>query len=387
MLCVLGSNHQGTALSFARRFHSLRTPAPVASQELDAIVARLDRWTVSPEPAIHSAAVGEDADGERFLRVAGQTFATLGSRSQAENAAKRGALLLNGDVVETSRRVRAGDQMTLQEAAEAPPSAAKLEAIGRFVLHLQSQGLRTPYEDDHCAVVFKPPGIHTKAGTRTQRGRKWSALEDALPAELTPSPLVDALPKPLVMHRLDVPVSGLCIVAKTRAAARHLSSQFERRTVSKTYHAILLGEVPGLEDGSRSRLIDASVNGQPAVSELELLGTTPHANWGCISTVRMRPRTGRTHQLRLHAARALGTPIIGDDLYWHDAEDGRATALPPVKKSVGLFLQSCGVRFEHPAEADRTVEVLVPELRKFGALRERAQRGADYTSIGALATD
>ena len=174
--------------------------------------------------------------------------------------------------------MHAGDELSLQEAAEAALSPKHLNAIGRFVVHLRSQGLRVPFEDDDCAVVFKPPGVHTKAGSN----HKYAALEDAvsggtvctpiamlattvtasttatsplpplpplplplplpmplppvtvhdydsrhthsnltcqLPAELSPplsSAWGDALPRPLVMHRLDVPVAGLCLVAKTR---------------------------------------------------------------------------------------------------------------------------------------------------------------------------
>ena len=79
---------------------------------------------------------------------------------------KRGALLVNDASVETSRRVRAGDVLALQQAATPPPSAAKLRSVSRFVAHLRTQGLRTPYEDDQLAVVFKPPGIHTKVNHR-----------------------------------------------------------------------------------------------------------------------------------------------------------------------------------------------------------------------------
>jgi 23S rRNA-/tRNA-specific pseudouridylate synthase len=97
--------------------------------------------------------------------------------------------------------------------------------------HLLSQGLRTIYEDDDLAVVFKPAGVHTKRNTVA----KYGAFEDALPAVLTPPPRtaeggVDstaALPLPLAVHRLDVRVCGLIIVAKSRLAARELAMQFQ----------------------------------------------------------------------------------------------------------------------------------------------------------------
>ena len=86
--------------------------------------------------------------------------------------------------------------------------------------------------------------------------------------------------------------------------------------------------------------------------------------------------------MRIHVARVLGCPIVGDDLYWEDALRVRAsgavqqkTSLPAVRTKGGLYLQSCGVRFAHPVDG-RTIEVLVPEQRKFASLREREAKRA-----------
>ena len=332
------------------------------------IAAALLRWhSCAPPPPIYFT-VGADDEGSRLPAVGAAAFNILGSNSQAKAAIKRGALLVNDDVVESSRRVREGDILTLQQPGKPAPSASRLEAISRFVGHLRSQGLRTAFEDDHLAVVYKPPGIHTKSGTN----HKFAALEDALPAELTP-PIGgdDALPLPIVMHRLDVPVSGLCVVAKTRTAALHLARQFEERRVTKTYHALLVGT-----PDTHRRLIDAPIDGLPSQTEYDILDVTPHPQWGSLASVRMRPKTGRTHQLRVHAAAELGCPIVGDDLYWEAAAQIRPN-LPPLRKTGGLFLQSCAVAFEHPD--GRSLDVMVAEAAKFGALRARARSGAEWS--------
>ena len=86
----------------------------------------------------------------------------------------------------------------------------------------------------------------------------------------------------------------------------------------------------------------------------------------------MKPITGRTHQLRIHAAAELECPIVGDDLYWELAGDHT----PPLRKGGGLFLQSCGVRFEHLDGSELTV--CVQEPRKFGALQARGLSGVNY---------
>jgi 23S rRNA pseudouridine1911/1915/1917 synthase len=353
-----------------------RVTAPVVAavpiDDDDDIIRSILRWHKADMPTIEEHIVRGSEDGERLLRVSGNVFKRLGSKSQAKEASRRGRLLVNGEAVETSRRLRAGDVLSLKVEPTPPPTEAKLHGLRNFVIHLRSQGLRVPYEDADVAVVYKPPGIHVKVGTN----HRWSALEDALPAELSPPPAgAAALPSPLVMHRLDVPVSGLCLVAKTREGALSLSRQFESRSISKTYHALLVGRV----EAEGTLLIDDPIGGRAAQSEVELLSVIPHPQWGSLSTVRMRPLTGRTHQLRLHAAVALGCPIVGDDLYWAaaaEAQRARGLSLPALRKTGGLFLQSCGVRFEHP-DGSR-IEVSVPEARKFGQLRLRATKGSEY---------
>lgn len=348
-----------------------------------AIVSAMLAWhSDRPPPRLHHT-VTEDESGARLTRVGGSRFAPLGTKSQAEHAVRRGDLLVNGLAVEKSRRVQQGDVLQLQPPAAARPSEKRLHARARFVEHLRSQGLRVLHEDEAVAVVFKPPGIHTKAGSNA----KFAALEDALTAELSPPPrdAPDALPLPLALHRLDVPVSGLCLVAKTRSAAVELGRQFAAREVAKVYHALLVGRPP-VDQACGGRLeIRAPLQGQPAASTLEVLSVTPHAQWGHLSWVRMSPLTGRTHQLRLHAA-GLGCPIVGDDLYWGHAAAARrsrggAEALPPVRASGGLFLQSCGVAFAHPDPQRGLVQVMVGEAPKFGALRARARSGAQYHGL------
>lgn len=382
MLLALGWTRSRPPL--ATRSHGCVSvlPAKTCPEHHDpAIVLAMLRWHSDEAPPPLQCTITEEEAGERLTRVAGNRFALLGSKSQAENAVKRSALLVNGEVVEKSRKVKAGDELSLQPLAVAAPDSKRLESRARFVEHLRSQGLRVLYEDDAAAVVFKPAGIHTKAGSNP----KFAALEDALTAELSP-PLDsdDALPLPMVMHRLDVPVSGLCLVAKTRGAAMSLSKQFETRGVQKVYHALLVGEpdAPSME-------LTSPVDGLPSHSSLEVLSVTEHAQWGHLTWVRMMPHTGRTHQLRVHAA-SIGCPMVGDDLYWELAAEARRTRaaahpeerpLPPIRKSGGLFLQSCGVTFTHPDESKGTVQVAVAEAPKFAALLARARGSVDYLSV------
>ena len=136
----------------------------------------------------------------------------------------------------------------------------------------------------------------------------------------------------LVVHRLDKDTSGVLLFAKNAEAHKALSGAFESREVAKVYHALIRGEpeweerscdYPLKPDGDRLHrtIIDAS-RGKAAATDFRVLG-----RYGPYSLVEARPRTGRTHQIRVHLA-ALGYPIVADPLYG----DGKALFLSSFKK-------------------------------------------------------
>lgn len=350
----------------------------------------LARWHQpdAPLPLLHTfssdALLRIDKGERRLTHVAAAVFEDLSSASQAKNALKRGDLLLNGEAqAEGCRRVEEGDTLSLQLSPPPPLSGKKLDSRCRFASHLVEQGMRALYEDDDLAVVFKPAGIHTKS----RQNPKFLALEDALPAILSPSAASDALSLPLAMHRLDVRVSGLLVVVKTRTAALSLAKQFEGHTVGKEYEALLVGAPPEetMEIDTPIVVEGAEVTARTTLRSLRL---QPHLQWGVLSHVRLSPMTGRTHQLRIHTA-ALGTPIVGDDKYWDMAVDARElramSPLPPVRRGSGLFLQSCAIAFTHP-KSGSDVKVEIPAEPKFSALMERANRAVRYESGGETET-
>lgn len=168
------------------------------------------------------------------------------------------------------------------------------------------------------AVVVKPAGLRSVPGraedaddsvrTRLQRRWPWSA------GDLTP-------------HRLDIETSGLMVVAMTRKVYRSLSRQFEARKIGKAYEAVVDGEVDG-ETGTielplrvdwpnRPRQIVCPEEGRPARTRWRVLDRDRTRGR---TRIEFRPETGRTHQLRVHAATprragGLGCPIAGDSLY------------------------------------------------------------------------
>lgn len=201
--------------------------------------------------------------------------------------------------------------------------------------------LEIVYEDDSFLVVNKPSGLLSVPGID---------IQDSVYSRLK-ARLVNA--EPLIVHRLDMGTSGLLVVAKTREAQKHLQRQFLNRTVSKRYTALLSGLIDGDEGEIRLPLI-ADIYNRPLQIVCFETGKKSITKWKVFERVNGKtkihfwPHTGRTHQLRVHAAHAdgLNAPIIGDDLY--GTSDTR------------LFLHAAEIEFVHPA-TNKRVHFLVQE--------------------------
>ncbi|MFM7402678.1 MAG: RluA family pseudouridine synthase [Erythrobacter sp.] len=167
------------------------------------------------------------------------------------------------------------------------------------------------YEDGEALVIDKP------AGLPVDRPRKGGpSLDDHL----------DALRlgfqrAPVPVHRLDTDTSGCLLLARNPKALARFNRAFEERQVGKTYLAILAGHPPGtagtielalakISSAEKGWRMIAAKKGKPAVSHWELI-----EELGPLALIRFRPETGRTHQLRVHALKGLGAPLLGDPVY------------------------------------------------------------------------
>lgn len=167
------------------------------------------------------------------------------------------------------------------------------------------------YEDGEALVIDKP------AGLPVDRPRKGGA---SLDDHLDRLKLGFQRP-PVAVHRLDTDTSGCLLLARNPKALARFNKAFEERLVGKTYLAILAGHPPGTEgtielalskisSAEKGWRMIAAKKGKPAVSHWELVRELgPH------SLIRFRPETGRTHQLRVHALKGLGAPLLGDPVY------------------------------------------------------------------------
>ena len=335
------------------------------------------------EQATVPATAGSES-GLRLARFAGSAFAALGSTSQAKAAAKTGRLAVNGQLAEPARLLVAGDEVTLSGGRALPSALQDPKQVAARAAALEHDGFRIWFEDDELAVVHKPAGVHSKpyrgarhleAALRDDSEMRRDCevlgarhLEAALPALLGPPcrSTADALPAPSAVHRLDCRVCGLILVAKTRGAAAFLAEELAARRVTKRYRALLAGGIGGGGDPFEVR---EAVGGRPSLSIFKSIEATPHLQLGQLTTADLEPRTGRRHQLRLHAA-ALGAPILGDDLYGAPSGGGAGAS---------LYLQSTEVRVAHPSGGGAAaVHVTAPEAARFARRRERARMGWEW---------
>jgi tRNA pseudouridine32 synthase/23S rRNA pseudouridine746 synthase len=190
---------------------------------------------------------------------------------------------------------------------------------------------RTIFEDDWIAIVDKPAGLLSVPGRGTLTDCVQTRLRERYPTATGP----------LVVHRLDLDTSGVLVIAKDLATHAALQRLFSERVVDKRYIAWLDGDVHGergtidlplrVDLDDRPRQIVDGEYGRPAVTEWQVLERT-----GGRTRVALAPKTGRAHQLRVHAAhpRGLGVPIVGDRLY------GRA--------DIRLMLHAEAIGFVHP---------------------------------------
>jgi tRNA pseudouridine32 synthase/23S rRNA pseudouridine746 synthase len=196
------------------------------------------------------------------------------------------------------------------------------------------------YEDEHLVVVSKPSGLLTVPG-------RSASLQDCAVSRLR-ARYPDAT-GPLVVHRLDMDTSGLLLVAKELEVAKALQRLFSLREIDKHYVALLDGPVvgehghitlplrPDIDD--RPRNIHDPVHGKPAHTEWQVLSREMVQGQPC-TRVRFTPHTGRSHQLRVHAAHpeGLDAPIVGDRLYGRTPPDDDAR----------LLLHAERLAFRHP---------------------------------------
>ena len=210
------------------------------------------------------------------------------------------------------------------------------------------------YQDEYLLLINKPSALLSLSG-------KHPLNKDSVHFRL-----VQDFPSATLVHRLDFGTSGIMVVALNKEINAHIGKQFQARTVTKTYTALLHGHIVGDTgdgDGSepQKHLIDLPIakdppnfplqkicheTGRSAISEYRVI---EHLQSSLASRVIFTPITGRTHQLRIHS-REIGHPILGCDLYASDEAFHMADR---------LMLHATTLNFDHPISGQR-IEGLCP---------------------------
>jgi 23S rRNA pseudouridine1911/1915/1917 synthase len=270
-----------------------------------------------------------DVAGERLDVFVARRLPAL-TRSRVQRLIADGRVLAAGQRARASLRLDAGQHVSV----EVPPPAEATVAPERIPLDIL-------FEDADLIVVNKPAGMTVHPSP----GHESATLVNAILAHCDDLSGIGGVLRPGIVHRLDRDTSGLILVAKNDAAHNSLARQLKERRVEKVYLALVEG-TPKPPEG----VIDAPIARDPrnrqrmAIVEGGRASVTAYRvveRFTGASLVEARPKTGRTHQIRVHLA-AIGHPIIGDRIY------GKPS--PLVARH---FLHACRIEFAHPRTGDR----------------------------------
>lgn len=206
------------------------------------------------------------------------------------------------------------------------------------------------FEDNFMAAIYKPSGFSVS-------GNAYKTIFNALPFNLKKSTEPDALPWPTSVHRLDNQTSGILLIAKTKTAQIALGNQFENHTIQKKYCAVVIGEV--LSKGK----IKTPIEDKIAETDFEVVTVVNSLRFEHLSLLKVSPKTGRTHQIRIHLA-SFNHPIFGDKLYLEEKM---------LHKGKGLFLCAQEILFLHPKTSEE-INLKIAMPHKFESLLFREQR-------------
>lgn len=299
--------------------------------------------------------VDSETDGQRLDNFL-MALARGVPRSLIYRVIRKGEVRINKGRVRPDSRVRAGDQVRV------PPLTQRTKeekvAPGSRVQGVMENAV--VFENEDMLVVNKPSGIAVHGGSGLDFG-----LIEVLRAARPEARFLE------LVHRLDRDTSGLVMVAKKRAALRHLQEELRQRRIRKHYHALVEGIWPAgvdrvdepllrfeLQSGERRVRIDQ--NGKPSRTLFQVL-----AIFEGYTLVQASPVTGRTHQIRVHCA-CMGHPVAGDDKYMDDACQKAFRAIGGQR----LMLHARALQFELPGNGG-TMKLEAPYDEAFGSLVDK----------------
>jgi 23S rRNA pseudouridine1911/1915/1917 synthase len=248
------------------------------------------------------------------------------TRAETQRAISDGRVLVDGAARAKSHRLEGSERIEID--------------LGGFgALEPDDAGVEVRYRDEHLLVVSKPPGVPTHPTENRRTGTLVNRLIGmGVPLSGAGGPL-----RPGIVHRLDAGTSGLIVVASDDQTHQELTELFRRHAVDRRYLALVRGvvahdrfEVDAPLRRARTRIRVDRAAGRRAETSFDTVERLARA-----TLLEAAPRTGRTHQIRVHLA-AVGHPILGDVRYGGGGDDANALGL------TRPFLHSARLSFEHP---------------------------------------
>jgi 23S rRNA pseudouridine1911/1915/1917 synthase len=295
--------------------------------------------------------VGHSIRERRLDKYLHGRFSNL-SRHFIQNAIKQGAVKVNGKFAKQSLKLSPGDKIDFT-----PPEPPSKEILPEDI------PLDIIYEDEELIILNKQPGMIVHPARGNTHGTLVNAL--AFHSDELSTGLGEF--RPGIVHRLDKNTTGVMVVTKNDTAQWKIAKQFENRQVNKTYLAIVHGtpeltadriKIPlGIHPRFREKYAVRPDSGKEAITFYEVL--EPFRGF---SLLKLTPKTGRTHQIRVHLS-YIKHPIVADDMYggkliyrWQLADTEPAVQEPILSR---VALHAFSLEFKHPA-TEKTVEFEAP---------------------------
>lgn len=295
--------------------------------------------------SVHTIPVGSADAGVRLDRWFRRHYPTL-TQGALQKMLRTGQVRVDGKRADASLRLEPGQEVRIPPLPAAPPPAPRAQISPDDEAMLQAMVL---YRDASVIVLDKPHGLAVQGGPGITR--HLDGMLDAL--------RFGAEERPRLVHRLDKDTSGVLLLGRSAAAAAALAAAFRSRDAHKTYWAVVVGEPLhaagrisqplARERSARGERTIPSDDGQPAVTEYATMEAVKRR----AALLRMHPLTGRTHQLRVHAASTLNTPILGDGKY--GGHVAHLEGLP-----AALHLHARAISIPHPEGGVLEAEAALP---------------------------
>lgn len=284
------------------------------------------------------------------------------SRAALQRLIELGRIRLNDQVVKPSQKIKPGDRITM-DVPKPEPLSIRGEAIPLDIL----------FEDDSLLVLNKPPGIVAHPAPGNWTGTLVNALLHHFQTSGGTISTIGGKERPGLVHRLDKETSGIMVVTKTDTAHRALATQFKLHSITRVYEAVAWG-VPKKGRGLIELAIGRDIKDRKKFSART---TSPKQSsteyvvarrYGKVAAhVVLYPRTGRTHQLRVHLT-SLGHPILGDQTYGGKRVCGiEGLTIPRVMlhaRTLGFIHPSTGVLVEYTRPVPADMEKVMSELER-----------------------